>query len=131
MSETAELELKDFLQELNVRELSNSQERDKAVISLSSAGFAISLTMLKLFTNPSALPLLQATWILFVLSIISTLTSFHTSQAGLDQVRKVVEGLKEKETVPWRDWTRWLNFLSSFAFGAALVTLTFFAILNI
>ncbi|EGR1181158.1 hypothetical protein AABF50_004589 [Vibrio parahaemolyticus] len=61
--------------ELYKRELSNSESFDKAILSLSSAGLAISLTFIKSIVSiDSAIFVywLYASWVCFGVAIIST-----------------------------------------------------------
>ncbi|MCH9691143.1 MAG: hypothetical protein K0U59_03625 [Gammaproteobacteria bacterium] len=65
--------------ELYKRELSNSEAYDKAILSLSSAGLAISLTFIKFIVpldKAVHLVFLKSSWILFLLSVTFVICSF-------------------------------------------------------
>lgn len=75
-------------EELQTRQLSNSQMFDKAILSLSSAGLGFSLAFIK-----NVVPLDRAAWVwllyvswgLFVAATATTLFSFLTSQRGIQK----------------------------------------------
>jgi hypothetical protein len=70
------------------RQLSNSENADRAILSVSTAALGFSLAFLK-----DIIPLQEASspylpyvsWALFVLSIVLTLLSFFTSQKAIDE----------------------------------------------
>ena len=72
--------------ELLKRQLSNSENLDRAILMLSSAGLGLSLLFIK---DPFPLSeaawklLLYSSWILFGSAILSTLVSFFVSQQGI------------------------------------------------
>jgi len=69
------------------RQLSNAQNVDRAILSLSTAGLVFSLALIKyilpISINSIWVWALYLSWMFFVLAIFSTLTSFITSQIGL------------------------------------------------
>ena len=69
------------------RQLSNSENADRAILSVSTAALGFSLAFLKDIVSPqdAALGFLPYfSWALFVLSIVVTLLSFFTSQKAID-----------------------------------------------
>lgn len=78
---------KNLEEELHKRQLSNNESFDKSVLTLSSAGLAFSVSMIK-----SVIPIndaifigcLYAAWVLFGLTIVSTILSLITSQSGIN-----------------------------------------------
>ncbi len=72
--------------ELFKRQLSNSENLDRAILMLSSAGLGLSLVFVK-----DLVPLAQAdcmcilyfSWFLFGFAILSTIVSFFVSQQGI------------------------------------------------
>lgn len=70
------------------RQLSNSENTDRAILSVSTAALGFSLAFLNDFIlNQSTVCifLLYTSWVLFVLAIISTVLSFFTSQKAIDE----------------------------------------------
>ena len=66
-------------EELSKRDLSNVENLDKAILSLSSAGLGLSLVFIRNVVKlAEALHvwLLHLSWLMFVLAIISTLLSY-------------------------------------------------------
>ena len=90
---------------LNERQLSNSQMLDRAILSLSSAGLALSLAFMKTVVQANAgnnevtdVHFLYISWWAFVLAIILTLISFLTSNYGLEkQFDQLAEKFKDTE----------------------------------
>lgn len=80
--------------ELFKRQLSNSDNLDKAVLAYSSAGLALSLGFLKDFISLATASqkwLLFTSWALFVLAVVVTIVSFLTSQRGIAKQLKLGE----------------------------------------
>ena len=80
--------------------------------------------------------LLITSWILFSVSILSTLLSFYTSQkAYSDQVKMLEESFLSEDYVEEknirREHTQALNIVSLIAFFIAIALLALFAIINI
>jgi hypothetical protein len=81
-------------QELDRRELSNSEIFDKAILAYSAGGLGLSLSFIK-----DIVPLAEADWILFlyaswgafVLAIILVIASFIASQKGMKKQRILAE----------------------------------------
>ena len=90
---------------LNERQLSNSQMLDRAILSLSSAGLALSLAFMKTVIQANAgnnevtnVYFLYISWWAFVLAIILTLISFFTSNYGIEkQFDQLAERFKDTE----------------------------------
>ena len=72
--------------ELLRRQMSNTQTRDSAILSLSSASLGVSLLFVKNVVpmkTASCSCLLFISWIMFFVAIVSTLISFFTSQHAI------------------------------------------------
>lgn len=127
--------------ELLKRQLSNSDNFDKAVLAYSTAGLGFSLAFLKDFlpiVKAQGSWLLYTSWALFVLSIILTIVSFASSQFGIAKQLTLNERYylkKDKSALSERNLfsmiTDWLNNLSGVAFVAALIATTVFVSLNL
>lgn len=123
------------------RQLSNSENFDRAILTLSSAALALSLTFIKNvveFDNVQCLWLLITSWVLFVVSIIVTLISFHISQAAIKvQLRYAEQYYLEKndEFLTKKNTpaaiTEWSGYLSASTFVIAVICLVAFISLNI
>lgn len=131
----------EFKAELYKRELSNSENFDKAVLTYSTAGLGFSLAFLKDFLPIAKAQcgwLLYTSWALFVLSIVLTIFSFFASQCGITKQLSLSERYylkKEESALTERNWfpeiTDWLNNLSGVAFIAALIATTVFISINL
>lgn len=87
-------------EELDKRQLSNSQMFGKAILSLSTAGLALSLGFIKDIVDldqATAVEILHGSWWAFVTAITAILISFPTSQYGIKkqyaQLRDEIESL--------------------------------------
>ncbi|ASU24083.1 hypothetical protein CCZ37_16265 [Vibrio qinghaiensis] len=68
-----------YREDLLKRQLSNSEGYDKAILSLSSAGLALSLTAIRFIVpleTASYLWSIKAAWVLFLFTVISTLVAY-------------------------------------------------------
>lgn len=127
--------------ELFKRQLSNSENFDKAVLAYSSAGLALSLGFLKNFVpldKASYKCLLFSSWALFVLAVIVTIISFLISQKGISKQLKLSERyyLERDETSltegnAWATATEVMPFIAGLSFVAALVCTTLFVYFNV
>ena len=96
---------------LNDRQLSNSQMLDKAILSLSSAGLALSLAFIKTVVQANGgtnevtnMHFLHRSWWAFVLAIIFTLISFLTSHCGLEkQFEQLADKFRDMENIDSQD----------------------------
>ncbi len=74
-----------FRDDLLKRQLSNTENYDKSILTLSSAGLAISLTFLKTVVpleNAEYIWLVQFSWVFFLLSILLSLVAYFISLVG-------------------------------------------------
>ena len=127
-------------EDIDKRDLSNSESLDKAILSLSSAGLAISLSFIKFIVpieDAIYIRYLYIAWICFGFAIISTILSLMASQSGLDKQLKIAEcyylennedALEEKNF--YSGVTRFLNKISGFLFITAIISVIVFSILN-
>ena len=130
-----------FRDELYKRQLSNSEAYDKAILSLSSAGLAISLTFIKFIVpleQAIYLTVLKASWVLFLLSVIATLISYLIGNKGITKQlvyaeQYYIEG-KAKAFNKFNIYTYLnsaFNYISGTLFLVALTCVVSFVILNI
>lgn len=81
-------------EDLSKRDLSNVENLDKAILSLSSAGLGLSLVFIKNVVELSKANhvwVLYGSWLMFVLAITSTLLSYLFGQRALNKQREFNE----------------------------------------
>jgi hypothetical protein len=128
-------------EEIHKRQLSNTENYDKAVLSLATAFLAASLTFLKDFVpfrDACWKALLPLSWALFGLAIVATIASFFTSQEELDAQLNRAEDyyLQEDESALERKssfdkWTKALNLASAIAFILGIACTIVFISINL
>ena len=112
-----------------------AQQFDKAILTLSAGAFAISITFInKIALNPEpwTIKVLVASWLSLIVSMVSTLVSFVTSQKACYRQIEIMEDKtgKSDENKP-RVWTDRLNILSITTFIIGIVMLALFSIANL
>jgi len=127
--------------ELLKRQLVNSDNFDKAIMSYSSAGLAFSLAFLKDFipiTVAYAPLLLYLSWALFVLATLVTLASFLTSQSGIAKQLRLIQryylacdDAAAQEPNLFAVVTEHLAYAAGTTFCLALICTTLFVSLNL
>ena len=127
-------------EELSKRDLSNVENLDKAILSLSSAGLGLSLVFIRNVVELAAAThvwLLHLSWLMFVLAITSTLLSYLFGQRALDRQRELIEkyyleGDEDagQQTSLASRMTRFLSYVSVFSYIAAVVCTAIFIGLN-
>lgn len=128
-------------EDLLKRNLSNSENLDKAILSLSSGLLGLSLGAIKSVVDLEVakyLPLLFISWGMFALAIILTLVSFLVSQRAIARQLVLAEAYYlngddaaiEARNV-WAGATEWLNAFSALAFTVAVISTILFIIPNI
>ena len=83
-----------YRDEIWKRQVSNSENYDKSILTYSSAGLALSLTFLKDFApshKADSLWLLYLSWGSFVIAILLTIVSWLISQRGLTKQLELAE----------------------------------------
>ena len=126
--------------EIDKRELSNTDNYDKNILTLSSAGLAISLTLLKDIVSkegPTLVASLYLSWTFFGLAILSTIASFLISNKALTKQLSIAEryyidgdqnAFSEKNR--WGNFTSLLNWLSGSFFILAIISVIVFGLSN-
>ena len=128
-------------EELSKRDLSNVENLDKAILSLSSAGLGLSLVFIRNVVKLAAANhvwVLQVSWLMFGLAITSTLLSYLFGQRALDRQREFNEKyfLEGDEKAGLQKsfasrMTRFLSYVSVFTYIAAVACTAFFIGLNL
>ncbi len=123
------------------RQLSNSENLDRAILMLSSAGLGLSLIFvdnLASVDKADCMCLLYFSWALFGSAILSTLVSFFISQQGikkqLEMNRQYYLGRKEEVINQKNEWaiaTERLNYVSALTYIFAAFFLVLFIALNL
>lgn len=131
----------DIKAEVEKRLVANADNFDKAILTYSSAGLALSLGFLKDFVavSEASFPaLLYSSWGLFVLAVTITLLSYLSSQ--LAQHRQLDISARynlqmEDSALNEPNWparlTEWASYLAGLCFIFALATSTLFVAINL
>ena len=127
--------------ELLKRQLSNSENLDRAILMLSSAGLGFSIVFVK---DPFPLSeaawtfLLYPSWGLFGFAILSTLVSFFVSQQGIKKQLKMnteyyLEGKEEVQYQKnrWAEATECLSYVYASTYIIAIILLFGFIVKNL
>jgi hypothetical protein len=120
--------------------LSNSEGFDRAILTLSSAGLALSITVVKDLVRSGPIHQawsLPACWVLFALSIATVVISYITSQQGINDHMEYAHKYYEEgddeywnKSSPWRHWTIRLGYVGGALFLLAIALLIWFSISN-
>lgn len=127
--------------EIQRRELSNTENYDKSVLSLATAFLGFSLAFLKDFVSyrsASCHLLLPLSWGLFGVAILATIASFLTSQEELaaQLVRAEAYYIDKDEAAlarksRWDNWTKGLNWSSAITFVLGVISTIIFITVNL
>lgn len=130
----------EYRRELTVKQNSNSENYDRNILTLSSAGLALSLAFIKDIVPRNemiAREMLLMSWFCFGLAIVATIVSFQLSQLAIQAaLHDAVEYyLYEKEEFQsreciWAKWTGRLNWTSGAFFFLAMLTTAIFVTQN-
>lgn len=131
----------EYRSDLLKRELSNSENFDRSVLSLSSALLAASIAFIRpsdvgVGTHHAAI--LAWSWAALAVAIVSTMVSFLVSQRAINRQLKLADDyyLKNQEDAltavnGLAKWTERLNIFAGAAFLAGVGLTVWFAILSI
>ena len=116
----------DYRRELLLRQLSNSEKYDSAILTLSMAALGVSMTFLADIAIPISiysLYVLVISWALFVVSIICVVVSFQTSNKGITKQIDYAENyyLKNDDSYAnarslWASITTGANYIAGMCF---------------
>jgi len=131
----------EYRKDLLARQLSNSENFDRSILSLSSGILAVSVAFIRGSTPAQALQhtlLLSISWAAFAIAIVFTLVSFTTSQKAIDQhldfaARYYLQRQDDAlgKSSGFRTATSWLTGLACMAFLVGIAATVVFAILNL
>jgi len=125
-------------EDLLKRQLSNNENFDRSILTLSSAALALSVAFLQVGTSHNCFPMLVLAWVGFVVSIISTVISYLTSQKGilrqLDLAEKYYQQNEESALTAENHAAAWTNrcaYISVTAFVLAIILLLIYFAINL
>jgi hypothetical protein len=140
-NEVRERLFKESYEELVKKQISNSENFDRSVLTLSASGLGLSLGFIKdiaPLAHANGRELLISSWGLFGVAIIATIASFMTSQAGIRfQIYAAKKYYLERDddflakTSVASKATDVLNFTAGATFIGAIVGTIFFVVLNL
>ena len=131
----------EYRTELLKRQLSNSENFDRSVLSLSSGLLAASIAFIKPAPGAPGIghwALLACSWVALAVAIAFTMLSFLVSQRAIDRqlnfatwyyLDKHDDALNAPNKAA--DWTLRLNWFASVAFGIGVVLTVWFGIVSI
>lgn len=126
-----------FRDELRKRELSNTENYDKTVLTLSSASLAFSVAILNGLPTKDYFGILAIAWVLLVAVIISTLSAYLVGNKALaDEQEKARRYYKESDESAFDESScadklnKWLNRFSGFGVCLSITLLVAFTALN-
>jgi hypothetical protein len=131
----------EFREELVKKQNSNSENYDKSILTVSSAGLGLSLAFIKDVVPLTQVPcrtLLVQSWGLFAAAIVVTILSFQTSQLSIGTslahadeyyLKGKDEYLNKKNM--WASVTNVLNWISGALFVAAVLWTAYFIATNL
>jgi hypothetical protein len=141
MNEKNEKLYSETRQDLLNRQLSNTQNYDRAILSLSTAGLGFSLAFIKDLidlTNASHIGFLYYSWTFFLIAIMLTLISFVSSQKAIDKQLFFAEQYYlngKKEFLNKNNWlshmTNWIFYSSWLIFLIAIFLTVIFVKINL
>lgn len=126
---------------MNRADLSTTEQFDRAILTLSTAGLGFSIAFIKHIVpldQAVHLWLLHVSWICFVAAIVVTVLSFMTAKGAIRDTRMYAfKYYMERDDSfgarisPYSRVTYFLNFLSGLVFITAIVFTVAFASLNV
>ena len=133
-----EKHLREYRQELIDAKNASQDQLDKALLTLSAGAFGITIAFLESITStPPVWPgLLYASWFFWGLTIGLSLIAFYLSVKSHEEDLALLHSEPEKlydenRKDPTNTAVKWLNKISLFAFLFGLMTISFFAALNL
>jgi preprotein translocase subunit SecG len=130
-----------FRDELYKRQLSNTENYDKAILTLSSAGLAISLTFIKDIVpleKADFLFLIKFGWVCFLISIVVSIIAYLMSNKAIDvemdKAEKYYVNGDESAFSKKNHFSTINNILNRFtglSFVVAIIAIVMFVILNL
>jgi hypothetical protein len=130
-----------YRDDVRKRQLSNNENYDKIILTLSSSGLALSLTAIKFaipLATASHLFLIQGSWWLFGITIFISIIAYWVSNKALDIQLKNAEDYYSKgleDAFSKKNWysdvNNWLNMTAGVTFIIATALIISFVTSNI
>lgn len=130
-----------FREELLKRQLSNSENYDKAILTLSSSGLAISISFINFIKDISRADfifLMSLSWAFFTLAIILSLIAYYVGNKAIDKQLDIAEdyylnGNNEAITQKNRftTYNEWLNVSCGVLFILGIFCVAIFVVINV
>ena len=128
-------------EDLLKRQLSNSENYDKAILSLSSAGLALSVTVIKFIVpldKAENLWTLKISWGMFLITIISSLLAFLISNKAISRQLDIQEDYyincsrkAQTESNNYSKVNSIINNITGVTFAFAISLVIYFVIVNL
>jgi hypothetical protein len=126
---------------LLTRDLSNTENYDKAILTLSASSLGLSLTAIKFVVTKataSSLILLKMGWTLLVISVISSLVAYLIGNKAIkvqlenarDYYKNGIEGAFSRKNIFSRV-NSFLNYLTGLSFALAIILIVTFISINL
>ncbi|MEA4926325.1 MAG: hypothetical protein VB084_13565 [Syntrophomonadaceae bacterium] len=117
----------------------HAEMNDKAILTLAAGAFGLSLTFvdkIAIYSTIHNLYWLGFAWIMFALSMLSTLISFQYGTKGFERQIEILDeiykdDLKEIPPNKYVNKVQWCNGISIWSFILGVVFLIIFSLLNI
>ncbi len=78
-------------EDLLKRQLSNNENFDRAILTLSSAALGLTVSFIRGLEKPIYVSILVLSWVALVLSVISTIVSYLASQKAIGRQLEIAE----------------------------------------
>lgn len=132
---------KNFIDDINKREISNAESFDKALLTLSSAFLGLSITFIKnivALESASSIWVLYLSWALFAVTIVLTVLSFMYGQYVIRQLKLGAKKYFIERDTSVNDLSERLsenivkfNLATGTSFIIAVLTITIFVVINV
>ena len=129
-----------YREDLLKRNLSNTENYDKAILTLSSASLGLSLALVKLIIpiqEASFFWMLYSNWALLILSIFSSLSAYLISNKALEKELSKARSyyLENDESAfdiknGYIKYNKTLNYFTGVAFSLSIILIVLFVALN-
>jgi hypothetical protein len=132
-----------YVSVLDERELSNIQSYDKSILTVSSAGIALSIVLLQLMVTELGVELsyiwmIKSSWACFLIAIGLTIVSFQIANKSIDEARSMAErfylkgehGARNEKNF-WANVNVCSSWLSGGSLLIAMILIIIFAFQNI
>ena len=124
-------------EDLLKRQLSNNENFDRSILTLSSAALALTVAFIRGISAINSISLLILSWVALVCAILSTILSYLASQRGIARQLELAERYylkNDEDALNERNFPAILNeilgYLSAISFVAGIILLLVFFGIN-